>query len=83
MVRTRRGGGVLLAILGGVVPPGSSNHDPISGQNKSFPIPLLRTRPLKSNTRFQTKPLGRNYVFITKIRAQTILLSFAIVGTIH
>ena len=26
------GGGVLLGILGGTVPPGSSDHDPISHQ---------------------------------------------------
>ena len=30
--RPGRGGGVLLGILGGAVPPGSSNSDPISDQ---------------------------------------------------
>ena len=31
-----RGGGVLLRILGGGVPPGSPTPDPISDQNMSF-----------------------------------------------
>ena len=51
-------GGVLLGILGGGVPPDSSNPDPISDQ-KNIPHP------------FQTRPLGRNYVTITQIRGQT------------
>ena len=40
-----RGGGVFLGILGGGVPPGSPNPDPISDQNVIF------------HTRFQTRPL--------------------------
>ena len=48
------GGGLLLEILGGGVPPGSQNPDPISDQKMSF-----------SRTCFQTWPLGRNYVIIT------------------
>ena len=43
----RRGRGVLLGILGGGVPPGSPNPDPISDQKMS----------LIFHTRFQTWPL--------------------------
>ena len=35
-----RGGGVLLGIFGGVVPPASPNPDPISDQKLPFPIPF-------------------------------------------
>ena len=35
--------GVLLGILGGGVPPGSPNPDPISNQIMSFPIPVFRS----------------------------------------
>ena len=59
------GGGVLLGIFGGRVPSGSSNPDPISDQKCHFPDPF------SDQTSFQTWPLGRNYVIITKIRAQT------------
>ena len=38
----RRGGGVLLGILGRGVPPGSSNPDPISDQKMSFSTPVFR-----------------------------------------
>ena len=34
------GGGVLLGILGGGVPPGSQNPDPISDQKCHFPDPF-------------------------------------------
>ena len=37
------GGKVLLGILGGGVPPGSSNPDSISDQKMSFSKPLFRT----------------------------------------
>ena len=37
-----RGGGVLLGILGGGVPPGSSNPDPISDLNMPFSTPIFR-----------------------------------------
>ena len=36
------GGGVLLGILGGGVPPGSSNPNPISDQKKSFSTHVFR-----------------------------------------
>ena len=36
------GGGVLLGILGGGVPPGSSNPDPISDLNMPFSTPVFR-----------------------------------------
>ena len=36
------GGGVLLGILGGGVPPGSPNPDPISEQNIPFSTPVFR-----------------------------------------
>ena len=35
-------GRVFLGILGGGVPPGSPNPDPISDQNMSFSIPVFR-----------------------------------------
>ena len=35
-------GGVLLGILGGGVPPGSSNPDPISDLKMPFPTPVFR-----------------------------------------
>ena len=35
-------GGVLLGILGGGVPPGSSNPDPISDLNMPFSTPIFR-----------------------------------------
>ena len=40
------GGGVLLAILGGGVPPGSPNLDPISDQNMSFSHPFSDQAPV-------------------------------------
>ena len=52
--------GVLLGILGGAVPPGSPNHDPISDQKMSFFT--LVFRPLKT---ILDLALGRNYVIIT------------------
>ena len=52
------GGGVLLGILGGVVP------DPISDQKCHFPY-LFSDKTSKIHTRFQTLPLGRNHVIIT------------------
>ena len=36
------GGGLLLEILGGGVPPGSQNPDPISDQKMSFSAPVFR-----------------------------------------
>ena len=36
------GGGVLRGILGGAVPPGSSNPDPISDQKMLFSTPVFR-----------------------------------------
>ena len=36
------GGGVLLGILGGGVPPASSNPDPISDLNMQFSTPIFR-----------------------------------------
>ena len=39
------GGGILLGILGGGVPPGSPNPDPISEQNCNFPHPFLDYTP--------------------------------------
>ena len=36
------GGGVLPGILGGGVPPGSSNPDPISDLNMPFSTPVFR-----------------------------------------
>ena len=65
VVRPERG--VLQGILGGGGgggPPGSPNPVPISDRKKSF-----------FHTRFQTWPLGRNYVIITYIRAQTKKIS--------
>ena len=41
-IRVGRGGGVLLGILGGGVPPGSPNPDPISDQKMSFSTPVFR-----------------------------------------
>ena len=46
-------GGVLLGILVGGVLPGSPNPDPTQTEKCNF------------HTRFQTWPLGRNYVIIT------------------
>jgi len=37
-----RGGGVLLEIFGGGVPPASPNPDPISDQNMPFTTPVFR-----------------------------------------
>ena len=55
-----RGGRVLLGILGGDVPPGSPNRDPISDkQNLSFSTPVFR------------HSVGRNNEIITKIRTPT------------
>ena len=42
LARGGGGGGVLLGILGGVVPPGSSNPDPISDQKMYFSTPVFR-----------------------------------------
>ena len=37
------GGGVLLGIVGGGVPPGFPNPDPISDQNRPFSTPVFRS----------------------------------------
>ena len=60
---------VLLGILGRGVPPGSPNPDPISDLKMEFSTPVFRLDLI--HTPFQTWPLGRNYVIITKIIAQT------------
>jgi len=36
------GGGVLVEIFGGGVPPASPNPDPISDQKMLFPMPIFR-----------------------------------------
>ena len=58
------GGGVLLEILGGSVPPGYPNPDPILEQKCHFPH-LFSDQTSKMHTRFQTWPEGKNYVIIT------------------
>ena len=58
------GGGVLLVTLGGGVLPGSPNPDPILDQKCNFPHPFSDQNS-KIHTRFQTRPLGRNYDIIT------------------
>ena len=62
--------GILLGILGRRVSPGSPNLDPYSDQKCHFPHPFS-DQISKIYACFQTWPLGRNYVIITKIRAQT------------
>ena len=57
-------GGVLLGILGGGVPPGSPNPDPISDQKMQFST-LVFDQTSKIHTGFQTWPLGRTNVIIT------------------
>ena len=57
-------GGVLQGILGGGVPPGSPNPNPIQTKKFNFPHPFS-DQTSKIHTRFQTWPLDRNYVFIT------------------
>jgi len=47
------GGGVLLGIFGGGVPPASPNPDPISDQKMPFPTPFSDLAS-KIHTRFQT-----------------------------
>ena len=42
------GGGVLLGVLGGVVPPGSPDPDPISDQKNVLFHTRFQTRPRKS-----------------------------------
>ena len=46
--RVPGGGGVLLAILGGGVPPGSPNPDPISDPKNVILQTRFQTRPPKS-----------------------------------
>ena len=59
------GGGVLLGILGGGVPPGSPNPDTDFRPKKcNFSHPFS-DQASKIHTRFQTLLLGRNYVIIT------------------
>ena len=64
------GGGerVLLGILGGGVPPGSPNPDPISDKKCHFLHPFSdQTSYIHSHhTHFQTWPLGRSYAIITE-----------------
>ena len=87
--------GVLLIIPGGGVPPGSSNLpnlDPILDKKKcNFSHPFS-DQTSNIHSRFLTWPLGRNYVIITQIRAQTknsstpfririfLFLSFLLIG---
>ena len=52
------------------VPPSSPNPDSISDQKCHFPHRFL-DMSVKFHTRFQTWPLGRNHVILTKIREQT------------
>ena len=62
--------GILLGILGGSVPPGSSNPDPLYDQKISSSTPVFRP-DLKNPYPFSDLawPLGGNYVIITWIRA--------------
>ena len=60
-------GGLLPGILGGSVPPGSPNPDPIQTLKCYFPHPFS-DQTSKIHTHFQTWPLGRNYYLV---RAQT------------
>ena len=55
--------GVLLRIIGGGVPPGSPNPDPISDQNMSFSKPVFRPHAVTSkiHARFQTKKSQKPY----------------------
>ena len=55
------GGGVPLVILGGGVPPGSPNPDPISDQKCNF------------HARFQTRPLKSIPVFSSDFEAEIML----------
>ena len=57
------GGGILLGIFGWVVPPGSTNPDPISDQNMSFSKPVFRPHAVtyKFHARFQTKKSQKPY----------------------
>ena len=64
VLRAPGGGGVLLGILGGGVPPVSLNPDPIQTKKCNFPHPFV-DQTTKIHTLFQTGPLDRNYVFIT------------------
>ena len=48
----------------GCVRPGSPSPDPISDQKSNFPHPFS-DQTSKIHTRFQTWPLGGNYVIIT------------------
>ena len=52
------------------MPTGSSNLDPISDQKCHFPHPFS-DQTSKIHTRFQTWPVGSNYVIITQIRGET------------
>ena len=75
-------GVVLLGILGGGVPPSSQNPDPISDQKCNFPHPFS-DQTSKIHTRFQIWPLGRNYVIITQIRAQTKIFFFKFISNLN
>ena len=64
------GGGVLLEICGGGVPPGSPNSDPISDQNMPFSIPVFRPDIYVYK--------GLNCVIIASVRTPTTdLLKFS------
>ena len=53
------------------MPLGSTNPDAISDQKLLFSTPVSRPQTSKIHTRFQTWPLGRNYVIMAYIIAQT------------
>ena len=64
------GRGVLPGILGSGVSPGSPNTDPIPDQKIFIFYNRFQTRLIYIHTRFQTSPLSKNYVIISKIRPQ-------------
>ena len=57
--------GGLLEVLGGGVPPGSPNPDPISDKKECHFPHSFSDQTSKIHTRFHTWPLGRNYIIIT------------------
>ena len=63
-------GEVLLGILGGVFPPVLQILTQFQTKKCHFPRPFS-DQTSKIHTRLENWPLGRNYVIITKIRAQT------------
>ena len=65
------GGTPANSCIGGGVPPGCPNPDPISDQNMQFSTPVFRPDLQNPYTRFHTWPLGKIMLLLLRLSGAT------------